>query len=803
MTGVAKSSGFTGEFRFGRFAALAAERQLLADGQPAALGARAFDLLMALIEHRDRVLSKNELLELVWPGRVVEENNLQVHISALRKLLGPQAIATIPGRGYRFTAALDLAHTGPPAESTTVVPHNLPRQFTHFIGREAALAQCAKLLRDVRLLTLTGIGGCGKTRLALQLAHEQLAGFADGVWFVDLAPIQEPQRVAPALAAVLSVREQIGTPLLEQLASHLATRRVLIVLDNCEHVIDAVAQLVDVLLANCVELKVVATSREGLGVAGEQAFTVRPLSLPASTDTAAMQASEAVRLFIDRARLALPDFSLDEHNAYAIGEVCRRLDGIALAIELAAARVKLLAVEEIRARLDDRFRLLTGGNRALPRHQTLLATLQWSHDHLAEGEQRLLRQLSVFAGGCTLAAAAWIAESADEYAALEVLTHLHDKSLLIVDRDASAPRYRMLETVRQYAQQRLDEAGDAAAVRDRHLHYCVALAEEAGPQHGVWVVRLRLEQENLLAAHAWCEHAAGGGEAGLRLVAALARYWLMTAQLERGYRLALAALARATRRIDELLHCRTLAALALLEVNMGRFDDSLQHAQQSLALARAIDNAEAIATGLSLQATALHATGQHALALAQFDAALDIARSLGNKHQLGVVLNNIAEVHRSLGNVDAAERHYEESIAIARELQNPGRLAVSVSNLARLSVTVGKLDRARLLLRECLELSTVAALMGLGRHLLEVTAGLAAVQGDHRSAARFSGAAQARMRATGAAREPVDEAFIAPLVARSQAALGTAAFAASEAAGQALGYDLALSETRQWLERAE
>ena len=802
MSGLARSRAI----KFGRFSVLAEERQLLVEGQPAKLGARAFDLLLVLIDQRDRVLAKNELLDSVWPGLVVEENNLQVHISALRKLLGPALIATIPGRGYRFTGVLDPADAGPPAESTSVVAHNLPQQFTRFIGREAALAQCAGLLRDVRLLTLTGIGGCGKTRLALRLAQAQLAGFTDGVWFVDLAPIQEAQRVPLALAAVLSVREQVGTPLLEQLAAHLATQRALIVLDNCEHVIDAVAQLVDALLANCGELKLVVTSREGLGVAGEQVFPVRPLSLPASADAAALQASEAVQLFIDRARLALPDFSLDQHNAAAIAEICRRLDGIALAIELAAARVKLLAVEEIRARLDDRFRLLTGGNRALPRHQTLLTTLQWSHDHLADEEQRLLRQLSVFAGGCTLAAAARIAESADEYAVLELLTHLHDKSLLVVDRDAHAPpRYRMLETVRQYARERLNTAGDAAAVRDRHLQHFLSFAEEAseqlsGSQQQAWHARLQQEQENLLAAHAWCEHTAGGGQAGLRLEAALAPYWVMSAQLERGYRLAHAALARAVGPANGPLHCGALAALARIEGFMGRYEDSLQHAEQSLALARSLDDANAIAAALTLQASALHSTGQHTLALAQFDAALEIARKVGSKNRIGAVLNNVAEVHRSLGNLAAAERHYEESIGIARESQNLARLAVAVCNLARLSIAVGKLDRARLLLLECHEISIVVGLLGLGRHLLEVTAGLAAALGDHRSAARFYGAAQARKRATGAAREPVDEAFISPLVARSQAELGPAAFAAADAAGQALGYDLALAEIRQWLE---
>ena len=283
---------------------------------------------------------------------------------------------------------------------------------------------------------------------------------------------------------------------LARLAEHLKWRQTLVVLDSCEHVIDAAVESAETLLGSCGALKIVATSREALGMAGEQIFAVRSLSLPATTDLDEMQRSEAVRLFVDHARLVLPDFAVDERNAAAIAEICRRLDGIALAIELAAARVKVLSVDEIRARLDDRFRLLTGGNRAMPRHQTLHATMQWSHDHLTSREQRLFRRLAVFAGGCTLPAAVDVAgDTADEYDTLECLTALHDKSLVMVDRDTQAqPRYRMLETVRQYAEERLTEAGEGDEVRNRHLLHYVALGERAtpdlnGPRQGEWLPR--------------------------------------------------------------------------------------------------------------------------------------------------------------------------------------------------------------------------------------------------------------------------------------------------------------------------
>jgi predicted ATPase/DNA-binding winged helix-turn-helix (wHTH) protein len=465
------------------------ERLVSHAGEPVKLGARAFDVLMALIERRDRTVTKDELFDIVWPGLVVEESNLQVYVSALRKLFGQGVIATIPGRGYRFVAPLDdrAKVTQALAEA---VSSNLPQQRTQFIGRARELAQCTALLRDTRLLTLTGVGGCGKTRLALQLAQQQLSSFTGGIRFVDLAPLQDAQGVVSALAGVIDVRERVGAPLLDRIVEQLSPRRALILFDNCEHVIDAVVDLCDALLDRCPHLKIVTTSREGLGLDGEQLYSVQQMSLPATHDLAAMDASEAVRLLLDRARLATPDLQLNEGNAPVVADICRRLDGIALAIELAAARTTMLSFEAIRDRLDDRFRLLSGGRRALPRHQTLLATMQWSYELLSPDEQHMFRHLAVFSGGSTLSSAACVAGSADEYEALQVLTRLHDKSLLQVDRDGLAqPRYRMLETVRQYAQERLQDAGEGEAARDRHLAYFVALAEQAeaestGPAEG-------------------------------------------------------------------------------------------------------------------------------------------------------------------------------------------------------------------------------------------------------------------------------------------------------------------------------
>ena len=796
-------------FRFGPFELRPAQRSLLLDGVPTALGSRAFDVLMVLFDRRSAPVSKADLLQAVWPAAVVEDNTLQVHVSALRKLLGPLAIATIPGRGYRFTAVLDGDGAPPDAvPASAVPPHNLHPLRTRFIGREASLRQCTQLLLQARLLTLTGIGGCGKTRLALQLAQQQMAAFADGVWFVDLAPLREPQRVAATLAAVLGVREEAQTPLIDRLCAHLAQRRALIVLDNCEHLIDAAAELAEALLDRCAQLRLLATSREALGVAGEQMLAVRPLSLPSTADPAALQASEAVRLFVDRAGLAQPDFAVDEHNAAAVADICCRLDGIALAIELAAARVGMLPVDEINALLADRFRFLTGGSRAVPRQQTLQATLQWSHDSLPAAEQQLFRRLAVFVGGCTLRAATVVADAGDGYTVLSLLQRLHDKSLLVVQQDgAGQARYRMLETVRQYALEVLDKAGETAAASDRHLGSVVAMAEDAlaqvqGPQQGAWMLRLAQEQEDILAAHQWCLHAAEGPQAAVRLVACLWRYWVASGQLDRGHALAEQALAQAAADFEPLWHCRAQWAIGQIAFRRGCYSESLAHADRSLALAVALADAELIAISHSLRAKGLHSTGRLAEARQHYEQACASARMLASPFWLGAALNNLAELQRSMGQLEAAEASYEEAIGITRQLQSPEGIFVPLCNLARVSVMAGKLERARCLLVESLQLATDAELKGMGEDVLEVTAGLASARQAPLMAARFYGAAMARMQGSGSQREPVDEAFIAPLMASAEAAIGAAVFADAQALGRALKPAAAIAEVQQWLGRS-
>ena len=379
------------------------------------------------------MVTKDELLDRVWPGVVVEENNLQVQVSTLRKILGAHAVATIPGRGYRFTLGAE-AQEAEAAPSTA--NHNLPAALNSFIGREREMRSLGAMLGASRLTTLTSVGGTGKTRLALEVAREVLPLYPDGVWLAELAPLADAARVPQVVAFVLGVKEEAGRPAVEALARYARDRRMLLVLDNCEHLVHACAELARQLLQSAAGLTILASSREPLHVAGEAQFPVAPLAVPDARRAASLDeiaACEAVRLFVERATAVQPAFGLTAQNAPVVAQICRRLDGIPLAIELAAARVRSLAIDDIGARLDDCFRLLTEGDKtALPRQQTLRASIDWSHALLSAPERVLLRRLAVFSGGCTLEAAEAIGAGGEVHAddVVDLLAHLDRKSVV-------------------------------------------------------------------------------------------------------------------------------------------------------------------------------------------------------------------------------------------------------------------------------------------------------------------------------------------------------------------------------------
>ncbi len=713
-----------------------------------------------------------------------------------------------------FAEALAVAVAGTsvstPLARSTPAPGNLPRPRSRFIGREAELNECAPWLHDHRLLTLTGIGGCGKTRLAIRLAESLRDSFADGVWFVELAPLKDPGRVLPALAATLGVRESPGVPLLENLLEHLRERRALIVLDNCEHVLSACAELADTILASCEAVKLLATSREGLGIEGEHSTAVRSLSLPTTQlngDLRAIEASEAVQLFIDRARAVDPDFAITPGSAPAVADLCRQLDGIPLAIELAAARVRLLSVEEICARLDDRFRLLTGGSKtALPHHQTLRATMQWSYDLLSEREQSLLRLLSVFAGGWTLAAATRIAwAGGDEFELLELLEHLVNKSLVLIQRVSDGTiRYTMLETVRQYAQERLNESGGGEAARSRHLDYLVGFVATASPQlnlpeEALRLARLDQEHENLLSALAWAPHAEGDPDQGFRLLAVAWPYWRRRGFFELGYQVSRQLLDRtkgAARTSDHSLASYVAGALAYFR---GEYGEARGHAEESLGTAKTLADPIGIVRALTLLSIVAGAEEDYSRARAHGEQGLVLARTVGDERWLSTALNGLAEILRLDGELDRAALLYEEALALTRRRGDADNTAAILLNLSRVAIRRGNLDLAR---EQLMEVAAIAEAVGSKvrtQGSLDVAAALACAWAEDERAARIWGAAEKAREQMGLRRDPVDEKFITTWIQGACERLQDGRFKAAEASGRALTHSEAMGEVRAWL----
>ena len=779
-------------YRFGHVEVRPAERQLLVHGQPAAIGARAFDLLLALVGNRDRVVSKNELLDIVWPGLVVEENNLQVQVSTLRKLLGPQSVATIPGRGYRFTLVPEGSDSAPscplPARN-----HNLPAPLNSFIGREGEIAEIKRLLGAARLVTLTSVGGTGKTRLSLQVAAEVLEEFPDGVWFVELAPLSDERRVAQAVASVLGVTEEAGRPVLEALVKAMKEKRQLLVLDNCEHLLHACADVAKQLLQAGPHLKILASSREPLHVAGEMSFQVPALAT-----------AQAIRLFVDRATAANSGFEVTPESAPTIVEICRRLDGIPLAIELAAARVRALSVEKIASRLDDCFRLLTGGDQtALPRQQTLRASIDWSYDLLSTPERILLRRLAVFAGGWTLEAAEAVGSGGEVEQAesvLELLTNLVEKSLVALD--SQGQRYHLLETVRQYALEHLEESGEANEIRNRHLRFFMELTSKArpelvGPQQANWLTRLDQERDNLLCAHSWCDRAEGGEELGLRLVSTIKQYWLSRGLLGLAHGIMVEALARAPAR--SRARCRALFDAGQVGYFMGLYREARQHLEESIAIGREIGDKLVTASALQPLGMACVGVGDIASGRAYLDEALVLAREQAEPRNVAAAVNMRAQLHRIEGDLNAAEPLYAHVLDLAREMQDRASIAICLLNLAMVAIDRGNGDRARLVLSEALEISRSIGSKPSEQSVLEVCAGLAGMMKDWDRAATFFGAAEEQASRTSIHRDPADDAFLMPWMEKARAALGAERFEQRGAEGTARDFDETLEEARAWL----
>jgi non-specific serine/threonine protein kinase len=700
--------------------------------------------------------------------------------------------------GIRRAAAL---RTGEAVET----PHNLPRSLTSFVGREEELADCRASLGAARLLTLVGMGGTGKSRLAVKLGEDALAEHPDGVWFVDFGAVNDPERVEHAVALALGVREEPGRPLVQNLLEHLSRRRTLLLLDNCEHLLTGAARLAVTLLAACPDVRLLATSREPLAIDGEVVYPVPPLGVPRegqAGDVAAFERFAAVRLYVERARAAAPGFALTNANARVVGEICRRLDGIPLALELAAARAKVLAVEQIRERLDDRFRLLTGGSRtALPRQQTLRATIQWSHDLLAPREQEFLRRLAPFVGGWALDGATDVVEeNGDEFETLDLLTLLVDKSLVAVDRrDPERTRYRLLESVREFALERLEESGESAAVRDRHLAHFLALAERSeeellGPDQGRWFEILETENENLLAALAWCGKTPGGGEKGLRLAASVYRFWSARGHYALGRRALVEALARPRAEGDGAARAKALvrgAGLALVE---GDHTAARALIEESLGLYRELDDQKGVARALSGLATVEAYAGDYAASRRYGEECLATYRALGATRAMAVTLHNLGFLGIAEGTPEQAVPLYEEALAILRKVGDREHIALTLADLAIARARLGQAEDARGALEEAIAIVQEIGARREGAYALEGTAEWLAERGDGdaREAALLLGAAAALRESIGSPLVTVEQRQRDGLLAKLEAVLGRAEFDAARQEGGALEFEDAL-----------
>lgn len=676
------------------------------------------------------------------------------------------------------------------------LPNNLPRQLTTFIGREIEIAEVESLLQSTALLTLTGAGGCGKTRLAIQAAADLLDSFPDGVWLIEFGSLSEPTRVPQAVAAVLGVREEAGRALLQRLVDVLRPKTLLLLLDNCEHLLAACAGLIDVLLRACPRLKIMATSREGLGITGETLYYVPSLSLPdpnrlprhSEELPAFVSQFEAVRLFADRAVAAATTFTVTPQNATAIAQVCHRLDGIPLAIELAAARVKSLPVAQIAVRLNDRFRLLTEGSRtALPRQQTLRALIDWSYDLLSPHERELFHRLSVFAGGFTLEAAE--AVCADPPASVEpesigdapvfvgaddvlgLLTHLVDRSLVAAESGEGRVRYRLLETLRQYGREKLAASGHLARVENSRLAYFLAVAEEAdkklrGSEQAWWLELLEQEHDNLRAALYWCLGGAcvdqgdvgdhtlfsaenraadfgdppadepsmqrGSAETGLRLAALLWWFWHVRGYFTEGREWLAAGLNRAPQNTSA--RARALNGAAVLARNQGDYAAAQALSEQSLAMKRELGDRQGVAAALNTLATLALQRSDYAAAKPFYQESLQIERSMGSRQGVTASLIGLANVALEQGDYGAARRLYLESLTIKRDLRDKRGIATSLAGLGAVAFCLADFPAARISLQESLDIRRELGDRRGIANCLEVLGSLAVYQESHEEA---------------------------------------------------------------------
>lgn len=841
------------KYSFAEFEVDAAKRRLLKNAQTLSLNPKAFDLLLVLIENRGHIVTKEELLDKVWANQFVEENNLTVHISALRKIFGErkgehQFIVTIPGKGYKFVhdVRLPLDELEAPnffeeshpqkANSNTnysndsvagkkallLAAPNLFERGESLIGRTREIAEIKNLLRqdDIGLVTLTGAGGTGKTSLARAVAAELEKDFADGVFFVELAAASEPELVASAIAQTINLTESSGKSLFESIKEFLRERRVLLVLDNFEQVLPA-ARLVKELLAESSSLKVLVTSRAALHLKIEREFLVLPLDFPTPNSAFSLDhltKYPAITLFCKRAQAVKPNFALTPENSRAVAEICRRLDGLPLAIELAAARVKLLAPSAILDRLENSLKLLTNNAKDSPeRQRTMRDTIGWSYDLLAEDEKFLFRRLAIFANGFSVSAAEAIAESDDflqvephisaaQNSVLDLLSSLIDNNLLVSKEQTDGnARLRMLEVVREFALEILQTRVEIDDLQRIHARYFLLLAEEAEPylQNETgreWLEKLENEHDNFRHALGWSLK--NDARAAAQIAAALRYFWLTRSHFREGLRWSQAALQTTENSFSEA-RLKLLMSNGLFLKNHGDFEAARKSYEKCLAESRETNDwVHIIKANHGLAAIAVLQRNYHAAGKFLADA-LSLSREVNDELQLAHSLGSLGDLEMCRENPSAARPLVEECLTLSKRLGNKRILTTIYFNLGTINYFENQYETAALNFAESLEIAERMGNKTIISCALDGFAALIGLAGNREQSARLAGAAEGLRDEIGCQLEPAEEIFRNDYLAKTRAALGEKAFAALYAQGKALNTDeaVALATNRQLPEK--
>ena len=871
-------------------------RQLIVRGKPTELGARAFDLLIALIESRGEVISKSQIMKRVWPYAPMDEANLRVQMHAIRKALGDDrhAIKTIQGRGYLFEAEVTiLPEAIPSGESLPEAPSagaasvgqgqgvegqgiegqgeqrpsaageavraampagighraappagpvtNLPLSLGALVGRAAELSELQERLASRRLITLVGTGGIGKTRLAVELGRRMSMDYSGGTWLVDLAPVRDPAQVVSTTAAALGVALGDAAAPAEAIAAAFSKERTLLVMDNCEHLADAAAALIATLLQRAPGLSVLATSQESLRIPGEQIYRLKPLAVPVidaadpeSVDKIALFG--AIELFAERAREADPRFELDRRNAAGVAEICRHLDGIPLALEMAAARLPLLGVEGLRAGLGDRLRMLKRNPRTGDaRYGTLGAMIEWSHGLLDAVEQKVFRRLAIFVGSFSLEAAiAVIGEKVDRWEVVEILGRLVDKSLLTIE-EGEPPRYRLLETLRVYGIEQLRAKGEGEAVADRHGHYFADLLDEAHEAwetvaDAVWVETYQRELDNVRAALDWALADPARAKVAAALAGPFAIVWYNLGLIAEGRRYVdrvLAGLGRDVspaaarllrfssylwdssdrRRLLTMLEesaaiyrqlndqadlAPVMAAIGRLYVGQDRDAEADAALTEAEALLSHTDRKKSRLSIVATLATRAYHKRDVPESLRQLAVALELAQGLGDTVRVANILVNIAETEFLDGAVDRAIERAREALGIMRSTRRTSHREWALANLASYLLVRGDLGEAHRLAEEALSAAREKGGL-IVRVCLQLWALIGALDGRVEQAARLMGFVDEGHAVAGETREPTEQRIHTDLEQTLKAMMPVARIDACAAEGAGWGEQRAVA----------